>query len=71
MLCLWDPQELCVQDRRQAKNTKTIMIPLSQDRTLGHKKGGTTGPNCICFGQRLLRRLGHPGNPRAPPGSWW
>lgn len=66
MLCLWDAQELSVQDRGQAKDTKTSMTPLSQDRALGHKKGGTTGPNGVCFSQRLLRRLGHPGNPSSP-----
>lgn len=27
MLCLWDPQELSVQDRRQAKNTKNHHDP--------------------------------------------
>lgn len=71
MLCLWDPQELCVQDKRQAQRTKATMILLNQDRPLGSKKGGPPGPHCTGLGQRLPMRLGHPGNPRVPPGPWW
>lgn len=37
------------------KKTKATMISLSQGRPSGFKKGGTPGPNCAGFNQRLLR----------------